>query len=290
LAAGAIANTHYYGVILVIANFVFFTLLALRGKFGFRRWFMFLLANGAAAAFFMPFFIYTALNRALLDQNFNSWIPAPGAQIYLFLVAAASSVIVYIYIRRKSLAAYFSSGELLFLDYSVWVSSVIFALAFLVSLYHPMLVMRYYYTICFPLMIAVAAVAAARIFSTAKSLVVKIVCAAAAFLFFASLCAEERVEADITGEALAYIGADVKACGDISAALIMSYSGTAPAFYNLSILPYDRNSAADVVYMVPVHTKMDELYKQLDNYGFGERDVLRINLNSQKALLKVFLK
>jgi len=295
LAAACIANTHYYGVLFVVVNFIFFTIVCIRDDLGFKRWFLFLFANVIAAASFLPFFIHTAFNKALADPNFNSHISSMGVRIYLFLFLAISTLAFYIYIRRKNISKYLTNEQFVFTDYTVFVSFIIFALAFIFSLYRTVLVMKYYRAVVFALIVIFISIVLVNVFSKTKSQSVKIICAFIVFSSFLILNSERYAETDITREALFYVDSDIKTYKDVNAALMMLYANSTPAFYNLSIPSYGKygkygKAAWDVVYLVPSYEKMDELYTKLDRYGFNSKTVLRININASKAVLKVLLK
>lgn len=68
------SNTHYYEILLLFSNFIFALFLFLSQK-RYKDLLKFALANLVGALFFLPFFIMTAYNKALVDSSFNTWIP-----------------------------------------------------------------------------------------------------------------------------------------------------------------------------------------------------------------------
>ncbi len=69
-----VSNIHYYEILLLCSNFLYAVIYFLIKK----RYFdilKFFLANLIGGMFFLPFFVMTAFNKALVDTNFNAWIP-----------------------------------------------------------------------------------------------------------------------------------------------------------------------------------------------------------------------
>lgn len=69
-----LSNIHYFEILLIISNFIYaFIYLILKKRY--KDILKFTLTNFVGGLFFLPYFLSTALNQALLNSNFNSWIP-----------------------------------------------------------------------------------------------------------------------------------------------------------------------------------------------------------------------
>lgn len=67
-------NLHYYEILFLFSNFLFAVIYLLINK-RYKDILKFVLCNFIAFLSFLPFFLNTALNKALIDSNFNNWIP-----------------------------------------------------------------------------------------------------------------------------------------------------------------------------------------------------------------------
>jgi hypothetical protein len=155
-----IVNTHYYGSLLVGANFLFFIVYNLSKKtFRWKIMAAFFCCNLFIAATLAPFFIITAYKSALLNKDFNTWLDKPRK--FITFMSLGSPVIAAVYILgRKFLInkKWIDKGRVLLLDYMVFVTGIIF-----LSVYFPSLIRsiysKTYFAICFPFLIAGVSVA-----------------------------------------------------------------------------------------------------------------------------------
>ena len=97
LSCICLANTHYFGVIFIMANFIYyFCCFFVSKKRDRNNAALFVCANVIAALSFLPFFIITALRGALADMEFNSSIKPPGIPVFILMFV----VIVFFYCRN----------------------------------------------------------------------------------------------------------------------------------------------------------------------------------------------
>lgn len=74
ILAAVVSNIHYYEILLLASIFIYAFIYLIIQKRYFDI-FKFFLANLFGAICFLPFFILTALNKALNNATFNNWIP-----------------------------------------------------------------------------------------------------------------------------------------------------------------------------------------------------------------------
>jgi 4-amino-4-deoxy-L-arabinose transferase-like glycosyltransferase len=163
LAGIAIVNTHYYGVLLIMFNFIYYIGIN-RKRLFVKKTTVFFIANIIIALSLLPFFAVTAFRRALMDGGFNSWMSGPGKQEFLAFVTLVLVCFLFAMIRRRSKAAKnisAQSGGLL--DYAVYAVSFIFIAMFLASLKRPSILTWRYLSILLPLVISILPLAAFHI-------------------------------------------------------------------------------------------------------------------------------
>jgi hypothetical protein len=288
ITAALIANTHYYGVLFVIVNFILYILLSLLEKnFIWKKSARFLFANIIVAASFLPFFIHTALNRTLLDQGFNTWISKPGFKYISFLICVILVGSIYLYLRKKIIPKYFTDKQRLFTDYTILAACLIFTLAFLISFFRPVLVTRYYYPICLPLTLAAVSFIVVRLsYATGKN-GVKLGYLILALLLLSYNKSDENY--DVSKEAATYTDSEISSNKNIKVAVL----GLTPDmldFYNTKNIPaYSEDKHFDVLYVIPLHATIDRMYTMLDEHGFSRENILKIHVNDQKTVFKKFL-
>jgi 4-amino-4-deoxy-L-arabinose transferase-like glycosyltransferase len=297
IPSALIANSNYYGVLFVIVNFILYILLSIwNNGFTWKKSARFLFANIIVAATFLPFFIHTALNRALLDQGFNTWISKPGFTLISFLISLVAGWILYTGLRKKSVPKYFTDKQRLFIDYILGAMCLLFALAFLVSLSRPILLMRCYYPLCLPLAFAAASLVAGRLFYITEKNSVKLACVILMFSLLYTSYHETSGEPDVAKEVLEYINAELSKHRDVNAAVLSDYyidpesASDMLDFYNTKNIPaYTEDKHFDVLYVIPLHATIDRMYNMLDERGFSRENILKIHVNDQKTVFKKIL-
>lgn len=139
-----VSNIHYYEILLLISNYIFITAYFILNK-RYKDILKFTIANLTGALFFLPFFIKTALNNALLNSTFNNWIPdinlSQIKKCVFYLFGGGIPLLVSFIIFIKNI---FSKEKNLILIYSfsIIVLTILFAIILSYSI-RPMLVERY---------------------------------------------------------------------------------------------------------------------------------------------------
>jgi 4-amino-4-deoxy-L-arabinose transferase-like glycosyltransferase len=168
-----LVNTHYYGILMVMSNFLFFVYILIRYKnIKLKMTVVFILGNILIAVSFLPFFIYTAFQQALLDNSFNTWLSRPGMGLILLTVIVPFFLALYFHIRGQIFQKWFTGPQSRLLDHAVFSICVIFALAVLVSMLRPIYQSKYL-VICFPFLLVLISLVLAYLFDHIGFLVVR---------------------------------------------------------------------------------------------------------------------
>jgi 4-amino-4-deoxy-L-arabinose transferase-like glycosyltransferase len=283
-------NTHYYGVLLISGNFIFFIIYKLYNKiYVWKNTFFFFIGNVIIAFSLLPYFLYTALNKALLNQGFNTQI----AELNLEFFIALFSIILFLfgyYLLRTHFCRKEDNKKYLLCDYTIVVSCLIFIQAFVFSLFRPIISWKYF-TICLPLLMIFIAVIASRFWSMQK---LRFVGAILAFSFLVYISENEKGGSyDVYKANQEFVTADIKAHQDYDAAEI-----TNPlyiAFYKLPAIPiyspkFDISKNIDIIYINPLYQKEHETYRTLQNNGLSSTNVLKFVANSDRTIFKKIIK
>jgi 4-amino-4-deoxy-L-arabinose transferase-like glycosyltransferase len=292
LAGVAIVNTHYYGVLLILFNFIYYIIINRKQLFA-GKTIVFFIANVVIALSLLPFFIITAFQKTLMDSSFNTWIQKPGKVLYLAFIMFLCVCIMFPIVKRRSTTTKnisAQSGGLL--DYAVYAGSFIFISAFLISLKRPILVWRYL-SICLPLLISIAPLAVFYIKRCIKPEIPgRFVSVLASIMLIPILYEFARFGGganDVYKEAQEYICADV-AAHSLKAAELKSYNRDYSSYYGLvEIEPFSHGKNYDVVYINPLHNDESGVSLILTSAGLDGRDVLKIRTSNGKYIWKKYL-
>jgi hypothetical protein len=304
-----IVNTHYYGVFVVIANFLFFLCTVLWHKnFSWKKTISFLVGNILIAFSLLPFFMYTALSKALLEKSFNTWIQKPGLIFILLAALVPIVVFVYFYMRKNILRHGNAEKNYCLPDYAIFSISVIFMLAFIVSWARPILIEKYL-VVCVPFLLVLPSVFLT--FCPTKF----IMSIGSIFIYSVMLTGYESNPGggiDVYKESQAYIlhNANTEKRNvelfylyydnesvpniqheyiDQEKQSLLRYSYYAD-FYGYTQLPYYAPGMHyDVLYVNPLHFGSEsDMYRQMAIYGIDDKNVVRIRVNDKKTILKKY--
>jgi hypothetical protein len=153
-------NSHYYGILFIMANYVFFVLfMVCRHGWDWKKFILFTLANGLLALSFLPFFLYMVLYQR---YNFvREFTPQPG---HGFLMGTIVVFAVSFFVFRKTImdriteAGILKKEQHLFVAYIVLVPAFIFILSYVISFFRPMIAFRYLWPVNVPFFFALAAI------------------------------------------------------------------------------------------------------------------------------------
>ena len=148
------ANTHYFQILILISNFII-AMIFLDNKSRIK----FFISNFIAFLSFLPYFFMTALNNALLNEEFNKFL-MPDINFYIdtfikFIQGKTAFIIVMVlffislvpYLRKKIFEK--DDKFLNLFWYSMYTILSLFVLSYLFSLVKPIAKM-YYFTVILP--------------------------------------------------------------------------------------------------------------------------------------------
>ena len=148
------ANTHYFQILILISNFII-AMIFLDNKSRIK----FFISNFIAFLSFLPYFFMTALNNALLNEEFNKFL-MPDINFYIdtfikFIQGKTAFIIVMVlffislvpYLRKKIFEK--DDKFLNLFWYSMYIILSLFVLSYLFSLVKPIAKM-YYFTVILP--------------------------------------------------------------------------------------------------------------------------------------------
>jgi uncharacterized membrane protein len=284
-----IVNTHYYGVLLVTANFIFYVLYGILNKqFSLKKTLQFLIANIIIAVSLLPFMIITAFSGALLDKNFNDWIPTLGVKM-IVLIGAGVPVFSLLYWVFRSLfikKECFKNQQKLLLDYTVFICLLILFQAFLISLARPIITLRYLAFLS-PLLITGIAVFFTLHFPRNW---INFSFAAVSFLFSLALyhLMPHTSFFDVSKEALNFITADSLAHSDAANAVLERYDNHEGYYGYDQVTVYKGDNTINVLYISPLHCVEEEMYTTLGRYDLNRDNILKIQINESKRIMKKY--
>ena len=143
------SNVHYFEILLIFSNFLFISIIFIKEK-RYNDILKLFLSSFIGILFFVPYFCLTSLNQALLDKNFNLWIPQTSyfqikKCIYYLFGGGVSFLFSNLFFLKFLIKPDFKDKKRnILIIYSF--STIIFVIAssvFLSFLIRPMLVERY---------------------------------------------------------------------------------------------------------------------------------------------------
>jgi 4-amino-4-deoxy-L-arabinose transferase-like glycosyltransferase len=286
LPSVCLASAHHYGILFVMAHFVFYLVFNLiRGSFRVKPTAVFLAGNVVAALFCLPYFLYQMIvGRYYFDRSFALDL---DYTLILALIAALSAVA---FLCRKAIEAHLApfGKKGVFFCYTVFMPAAMFALAYVISIKKPMLHYRYWLPISYPFFIALIALLIS-FFSVNKRAKHLTVFAVWAFSLSAYGSKPLRLGADYEyyREARAYIAADADAHGE-SAAMLDNLP-IAASYYGFDALPsFLEAPFAGVLYVFNGLAEMHEqrMYDELARHGLDDSGLLKIIPNERIAIFK----
>jgi hypothetical protein len=280
----AIVNAHYYGIVLIMANFVFYLAWMLYShSWKWKRALIFFGGNIVVALSFMPFFLYMIF---YMKYDFSRDYSLEIGHAFAFLVSIV--IIAAFFLLRKKLAKINAALHIikneqgLFLTYLVCAPLFIFMLVYIISFYKPMLTFRYLWPICAPFCFALAAAVISCI-GTQKNW--RFAAPLLVYMFVAGLpgLRGNIPSGGIEGyrEARAYIAADAAAHPERRAAMLDSAPQNA-LYYGFPVLDqYAPGRPVDVLYVYNDIFTMHEInmYDALRKYNLENTALLKVKFD-----------
>jgi hypothetical protein len=253
LLSVCMVNSHYYGILFILANYgVFILFMACRHGWNRKKFIVFTLTNVILALSFLPFFLYMLLHEHYTFVR--TFTPQPG---HGFLVGALVVFVVSVLAFRNKIkekildAGILKQERFLFVLYLVLVPALIFTLSFVISFVRPLIASRYLWPVNAPFFFALAAVFVSCAASHKKWAF------AAPLLFYMFAVGLHGIRPDIPGggvegykQARAYIAADAAAHPDRQTVMLENAPQNA-AYYGFDVLPgYSARESWDVLYVL----------------------------------------
>jgi hypothetical protein len=288
-----LVNAHYYGVLLITANFLFYCFYEIKNKsFTLKRGALFFAATAIIALSFMPFFLYQLLvNRYDFEREF-----VPGME-HIGTMAVIAALGAFALVYRLKMAPFFSGiftrKQALFVEYVVSIPALVFTLSFFISFVKPMISFRYLLPVSFPFFLSAGAV---LISAFGKSPTMKYL---AVFLVWAASLSLYEGKPGIPGggyasyrQARAFIAADTAAHPNAKASMLDPADENA-RYYGFTEIPgYDPTAGQDVLYVFNdiFHMNEQEQYENLHARGLNDENMLIIIPNNEVVIFKKYLK
>jgi hypothetical protein len=283
------ANTHYYGVLFIIANFAFYILYACYKKlFSWKYALLFFTGNIVIAVSFMPYFLYQTVVK---HYDFYRDFTIQTEHMAILFVIALLTVFAFRYRKKMAASISMSAGIALFI-YSIFMPVTVFVMAFLISFVKPLIDFRYLLPVNYPFFLVIVAILVSW---RRKHPVLK---AAGIFLVWTAAFSLYQGKAGIPGggyeyyrEARAYIAADAAAHPGAKS----SMADNAPEiarYYGFPDMPaYSGGGSFEVVYVFNniFHMHENEMYDTLAKHGLDDTNMLKIIPSDKIVLFKKVL-
>jgi hypothetical protein len=290
-AASALVNTHYFGVLLILFNFVYYVFTN-RKQLLKKRTVYFTAANIVTALSLLPFFVMTAFQNALMNGSFNTWISPPGKKDFAVFAMLLLFCALFPLIKRRfeTIKKTRRQSSDLF-GYAVYAGSFIYIAAYLVSLKRPILTWRYL-SVCLPLLLSILPVVVFNTIDYGKfDTALRCLLLAAAIQFSGGFRQFGGGSNDVYKEAQEYICADAGAHSLLSVDLNdRYYIDDQPSYYGLAkIVPFTELEDCEVVYINPLHKDETAMSVLLSNAGLDGENILKIRTTNGKYIWKKYL-
>lgn len=167
-----IFNNHLYGTILLIVNFVYgIWYILTKYEHKTKPILIFILSHFVIGLTFLPYFLHTFLQRAILDKTFNTWLPDMcfdvflralramfgNWQIALGMLILSILFIIFSKINKDTLFSQMEEKQREFVYYLIYAVYGFLTLDIIISSIRA-IIMEYYFMLIYPLCIALIAV------------------------------------------------------------------------------------------------------------------------------------
>jgi hypothetical protein len=287
-----LVNTHFYGVLFVASNFLFFCIYRTAKKeFTPKETLVFFLFNLITALSLFPYLAHNLRAGEIMNKEFNNWIKPLSAELKLLSCLALPLSGLFYWAARHFLdkRGCFGHRQKLLLDYMVFICLFVFLEAFLISLIRPILTLRYLSIIS----VFILSIWAVLLNLNTGKLYIKILSMIAAYMLLLGLfhTLPRTTFFDVSKEAWQYISADAARHGELSAA-VTDRRGGREGYYKYRNIPiYSGEKDIDILYISPVHYVEQEMYDmELKSFGLDGERIIKIRINRDKAVMKKFLR
>jgi hypothetical protein len=287
-----LVNTHFYGVLFVASNFLFFCIYRIAKKeFSPKEILVFFLLNIITALSLSPYLVHSLRAGEIMNEGFNDWIKPLNVKLKLFsCLALPLSGLLYWAVRHfLDKRGYFKHHQKLLLDYMVFICLFVFLEAFLISLIRPILTLRYLSIIS----VFILSIWAILLNLNTVKPCIKILSIITAYMLLLGLfhTLPRTTFFDVSKEAWQYISTDAARYSKLSVA-VTDRRGGREGYYKYQNIPiYSGEKNIDILYISPVHYVEQEMYDmELKHFGLDDGRIIKIRINRDKAVMKKFLR
>ncbi|GHT68592.1 hypothetical protein FACS1894110_16500 [Spirochaetia bacterium] len=281
-----IVNAHYYGILFVMANFVFYCVYSLLRKRHIGNILKFLAANIVVALSFMPFFLY----KLFVDRyDFSRDIVIRPDYALIFALLLLLTIIAFVNWKKIAAVSFIGEGKKTGWAYILCIPALVFMLSFLISFFKPMIGYRYLMPVNFPFLLSIVAAAIAALPKNRIGLSLVLV------LLLSNGIYGSR--SDIPGggyeyykESRRYITLDAQAHPDKKAAMLDNAPHLAAYYHEPDLPRYSPNEHYDVIYVFNREFDMHEhqMYDELFKAGLDDSNMLKIIPDGRIVIFKLF--
>jgi hypothetical protein len=296
ILSAIIVNSHYYGILFILANFIFFILYhSFRHSLKLKTFMRFLICNIIIALSFMPYFFYQVFYRKYYFDRGEITITPEFTGIFIIIMCFAFAAV---YFRKRIAGLFNEKRQLVFCSYIAFIPYVIYALSFLISFVKPMISFRYLMPVNLVFFLSAFAV---LIFMCWRRPKLKIFCVFLVWAFSSALSETKHDggSASIPGngteayrESREYIARDAAAHPECKSAMLDNAPDIA-AYYGYADMPaYSPEAGFDVLYVLNniffIHEP--DMYEELARHNIDDNNILKIRVNNETVVFKKILR
>lgn len=281
-----LVNTHYYGAILVfVFGLYFITKIIVNKKFSIKNIKPFLFFNLIVALSFMPYFLVTSMNKAIIDEQFNVWIQKPGLVFSLLAIIFPLLAISYLSVK-KFLSEILSKNEISLMNFIVFAIVIGYETIFAVSLFRSILTERYL-IIGLPIFITAISILTSGLLRNKKTFACGILFGYISFVFF--LNTEYPIKRTPYKASFSYIKQDMKnnSISVLEQIDIVNYNDFLQLANEKELPIFNKSKIYDIVY-VPIKPLKRDYYDFFEEKGFSYENALIIRINENDVLYKKY--
>ncbi|MDR1654419.1 MAG: glycosyltransferase family 39 protein [Treponema sp.] len=285
-----LVNTHFYGVLFVASNFLFFCVYRIvKKEFTPKETLVFFLFNLITALSLFPYLANSLMAGGIMDEEFNDWIKPLSAKLNLFscLALPLSGFFYWAASHFLDKRGCFKHRQKLLLDYMVFICIFIFLEAFFISLIRPIFTLRYFSIIS----VFILSIWAILLNLNTGKPYIKVLSMITAYMLLLGLfhALPRTTFFDVSKEAWQYISADAARRSELSAAVRDRRDGREGYYKYRNIPIYSGEKNIDILYISPVHYVEQEMYDmELKHFGLDSGRIIKIRINRDKAVMKKF--
>jgi hypothetical protein len=276
-----IVNAHIYGILYIMANFLFYiTLMLYRRQWRWKTALFFFTGNVIIALSFLPYFFYMLL---IVGNDFSrEFSPGMGHSfvfIAILLFCAAFFIFRKEIVQKNFEAKILRNDQMPFAAYLLMLPAFIFILAYLISFVKPLITLRYLWPINAPFCFALAAIGIFCIHNLQKW---RFITPLLVYMFIIGL---HGLFPDIPSggtegyrQARAYIAADAAANPERQAVMLNNAPANAAYYGYPNMLSFTQNPQADVLYILNDIFEMHEIdmYDKLKALNINDGRMLKV--------------